>query len=431
MNGKDIHQIVVKRKDIFGIILGIHLLIWILNLPFSQLQMQFLGRRAITLYHLGILECLLLLLLFIRSYHQIRLTRFSVCTLGFVFLLIFFGLLSRLINRGTSVSDMMYYFICWVVSFVILIAADQIEFSIESLMKVLLIIIIIHAVMIVLQRVTTSIIWPFSYDESGKQFFYISDNYYNSQEKMVRCPGICTSGLDAGLLLIFGCGMLKVIEFKGKIWRMVLLILFITALWFTGTRNIYLTLIYILIYSFICTHTAGRWKVVLCNGFMIISTVCYTALLNKIGHSYLRLTKNIWTDTFSALIRITNWENVWDVIASGNAAQILFGQLKWQANISFTNIDNVYLEVLLAIGVIGLIAFCLYFLYLNNYLLRNSGNQTSLLVAFVSAIFIYGVANVYENFYMALIIIAVFICEDARKNRQDKKENESERIICD
>ena len=82
-----------------------------------------------------------------------------------------------------------------------------------------------------------------------------------------------------------------------------------------------------------------------------------------------------------------------------------------------------YLEVLLATGVVGLIAFCLYFLYLNNYLLRNSDNRISLLVAFVSAIFIYGVANVYENFYMALIIVAVLICEDARKNRQSKKEN--------
>ena len=59
MKGKDVHQIVVKRKDIFGIIVGIHLLIWILNLPFSQLQMLLLGRRAITLYQLGMLECLL------------------------------------------------------------------------------------------------------------------------------------------------------------------------------------------------------------------------------------------------------------------------------------------------------------------------------------------------------------------------------------
>lgn len=423
MKGKDVHQIVVKRKDIFGIIVGIHLLIWILNLPFSQLQMLLLGRRAITLYQLGMLECLLLGLLFMRSYHHIRLSRLSICTLGFVFLLIFFGLFSRLINRGISISDVMYYFISWSVSFVILIAADQMEFKIEYLMKVLMTIIIIHAVMIVIQRATASIIWPFSYDESGKQFFYISENYYNTQEKMVRCPGICASGLDAGLLLIFGCAMLKVIEFKEKIWRTVLVILFAAALWFTGTRNIYLTLIYILIYSFICTHTAGRWKVVLCNSFMIISTVFYTGLLNKIGHSYLRLTKNIWTDTFSALIRITNWENVWEVITSGNVFQILFGQLKWQANISFTNIDNVYLEVLLATGVVGLIAFCLYFLYLNNYLLRNSDNRISLLVAFVSAIFIYGVANVYENFYMALIIVAVLICEDARKNRQSKKEN--------
>ncbi len=71
----------------------------------------------------------------------------------------------------------------------ILIAADQMEFKIEYLMKVLMTIIIIHAVMIVIQRATASIIWPFSYDESGKQFFYISENYYNTQEKMVRCPG--------------------------------------------------------------------------------------------------------------------------------------------------------------------------------------------------------------------------------------------------
>ena len=148
MKGKDVHQIVVKRKDIFGIIVGIHLLIWILNLPFSQLQMLLLGRRAITLYQLGMLECLLLGLLFMRSYHQIRLSRLSICTLGFVFLLIFFGLFSRLINRGISISDVMYYFISWSVSFVILIAADQMEFKIEYLMKVLMTIIIIHAVMI-------------------------------------------------------------------------------------------------------------------------------------------------------------------------------------------------------------------------------------------------------------------------------------------
>ena len=107
MKGKDVHQIVVKRKDIFGIIVGIHLLIWILNLPFSQLQMLLLGRRAITLYQLGMLECLLLGLLFMRSYHQIRFHLY----IGFCFSINIFRSVFKIDKQGDFYKrcDVLFY----------------------------------------------------------------------------------------------------------------------------------------------------------------------------------------------------------------------------------------------------------------------------------------------------------------------------------
>lgn len=419
MSIKNAREMTIKKEYLFFAAYIVHMLIWVVNLPFSQLQLRLFGRRILTWGFLGTLECGLLITIFLLSFKHIRLRKLSFATSKFVVLAMLLGLIAMTLSSYASTWTFMNFFLYWMVPFVFLIAFDQVQFDTHSLQKILLVIIIIHAVMILLQKATGSIIWPYEYNELGEQLFYIGTNYYN-MDGLVRCPGICISGLNAGIMLIFGWGILWITEFKRKIWRWLLALLFGVAILFTGTRNIYITAIYVLIYVFIYCHTSGKWRIILCNGFMVLSTVLYISFFQIIGQLYFQITKNILTDTFSATIRINNWAAILEKIEDGSILQILFGQLAWQPNVVL-NIDNLFLEVFMAIGLVGLVAFCLYFLYMHNYLLAIDDNRFALLLGFVSAFFIYGTANVFENLYMALIVIAVCICSNYRNKVIEKR----------
>lgn len=405
--------------NLLKLIIGIQLLAWVFNLPFTQLQMLFWGRRRITLIHLGIIEFILIILLLVLISKKIYLNKITRYTIAFIGSLIFIGLIEIMINN-VEFYWVMYYFFYWIIPFIIILISNQIKFNIDKLNKILLLIIILHCTIIFIQRFTNSIFWPFINDEYGSKLFYISEGYYNTTDKMVRCPGLSVSGLDAGILLIFGCVLLYFIKFKREITKYILGVFFLIGIWFTGTRNIYFIVIYMLIYVLIMKITPCKLRASFCNLYMILSSIIYTFTFLVIGENHLISTKNILTDTLSAKIRIENWNNIIYMIKDSSFLQKIFGQFKWQNNMNNMVIDNIYLELILFCGILGLIIFYVYIIFIQSQLIKLGDKRCNLLIAFISSLMIYGVANVLGNIYLSLIAICILIWNNSMKNEVRK-----------
>ncbi|WP_040213545.1 hypothetical protein [Clostridium polynesiense] len=395
---------------ILACILWIHMFIWLFNLPIAQLQMQLFGKRILTLSSFAIIEGMILFLLFVFKAAKIRIDSISkgaICLFG---MLLFIGLIGLIINPEVDLYWRFYYVIYWILPLIVVVASNQTEIELNRFMKVLLFIIFIHSILILVQHFSNSILWPFRVDENGNNFFYISEGYYNTNSRMVRCPGICISGLDAGVLLVFGISLTWSIP-KLKKWNKIFLtILFVIAIWFTGTRNIYILFAFVVVFVNVCNIIKKRRnKNLICSSIVIFAVALYTWIFSYLGEVSPNATANVLTDTLSAKLRLINWENVLVKIQERNVFQILFGHNVWQSAGTNLLIDNMYLEFLLMGGIVTLVSFCCYFAFIA-YQIGNKGNKMLYpLAAFVSGVFLYGVANVLGNIYMTLIVISVVI----------------------
>lgn len=395
------------KGNLLKLTIWIHLFAWVLNLPLTQLQMQLFGRRIITLNYLALAECLLIIIIIILS-NKMYINKITKYTITFIMVLLTIGLIGMIINN-VHFYWIIYYFVYWIIPFIIIIMSNQIKLNIDKLNWCLLTIVIIHTIIIFIQRFTNSIFWPFISDEYGNQLFYISEGYYNTADKMLRCPGLSISGLDAGLLLIFGCVLLYFMRFKNKLVKYILYILFIVAIWFTGTRNIFIMIAYMIVYVIILKITRKKLRIIFCNIYMILSSIIYTCTFFIIGRNYSDSTRNILTDTLSAKIRLDNWSNVVNLIKEGNIIQQLLGQFKWQSNMENVVIDNIFLELILFSGILGLTIFFIYIVFVQIQLIKLENERIDLLIAFVSALMIFGVANVLGNMYISLIVVCILI----------------------
>lgn len=407
MSTKKALEVTSIKSNILRLIIWLQLFSLVLNLPLTQFQMMFFGRKIIGLNHLGFIECVLIAIVVLMS-KEIYINKITKYTMVLVGTLLFIGLIGIMINE-VQIYWIMYYFVYWIIPFFIIILSNQIRFDINKLSKGLLLIIVVHCTIIFIQRFTNDILWPFTNDEYGNQIFFISEGYYNTTDIMARCPGISISGLDAGLLLIFGCVLLKYMEFKHKFTKYILGIFFLVGIWYTGTRNIYILVIYMFVFALITKFTPRKLRAIFCNVYMILCSIMYTSLFFTIGNNYSYSTKNILTDTLSAKIRIENWSGIVDIIEEGNILQKVFGQFKWQNNMGNIVIDNVFLEIILFCGIVGLIGFCLYIILIQIQLIKMADEKCVLLIAFISALMIYGVANVLGNIYISLIVVSILI----------------------
>lgn len=297
--------------------------------------------------------------------------------------------------------------------FIVIALASQKPVKIQRLKIFMLCITVIHAILIISQHFLNDIIWPFSIDGEGKQIFYISSEYYNTGKYMERCPGLCISGLEAGVLLIFGIILVISISEMNKYLRICLLALFVIAIFFTGTRNIYLQLIFIVAITIIAKlpKLSAKNKTRLNIFVTLISMLAYWLMFNNIGGGV--ATKSILTDTLSAGIRTQNWINVLKKISEAGIVRIILGQSVWQSAGFNLLIDNMYLELIVLAGVIGCIVYLLFLISISRYMVKLDDSIVGYAFsAFILSSLVYGVANVLGNSFFTMIILTIIICEN-------------------
>lgn len=415
MNNKITLENLNKKNYFLKLLIGTHLISWVFNLPLLQLQMNLFGKKIISLLHFTIIELVIILIIILMSC-RIYLNKISKYTIFLTMILIIIGLSSIIINN-VEIYWIIYYISYWIFPFIIIILSNQVIIDTKKLSKSILIIITIHCILIFMQKYNNDIIWPFTIDESGNQIFYVSEGYYNTTDKMLRCPGMSISGLDAGILLVFGYVLLDFIESRKSKIKIFFKTIFIIGIWFTGTRNIYILLIYIIFYKFLINISPNKLRGILANIYMIFCSIFYTVMFFIIGLNYSNSTQNILTDTLSAEIRINNWTNIIDMIKGGTILQKILGQFKWQSSMINTVIDNVFIEVILFCGFLGLICFFLYIIIIHARLIKYGDKNTIPIIGFMSGIMIYGVANSLGNIYLSLIVICIVILNNYKNFR--------------
>ena len=410
------------RDRLLEIIIWLHMIIWLFTIPIAQVQMILFGRRILTLFNFGIVEGLVLCFLFLSS-KKLVIDRLSRSTLYLISIMVFILLICFIINSNVDLYWRIYFVVYWIMPLLVIVSSNQCKINLHKLLLPLLIIIVVHAVFVILQNQWNSIIWPYKYDDTGEAFFYIGEGYYNTATKMTRCPGICMSGLDAGLLLVFGIIIIMIYP-RIKRWiKCCLFLLFLVAIWFTGTRNIFILVIFILGYFGISRYTQGKMQKILYIFLPVFSALIYTGIFYYLSSNY-TATANILTDTSSAGIRTKVWETVWNKILEGNILQILFGFNIWQKAGTSLLIDNMYLELLMVGGFFVLFCFCGYLLFLPKKLGIIGEKHFTVLSAFISGAFLYGVANVIGNYYITLILVSIIIIKNKEQLFLEEK-NES------
>ena len=404
----------VNANDVLvKILLYIHVVMWVLYMPITQLQLALFGNRTVTLFHFGSLELAIVILIFLCNSFRIRRNELTKKAFQMITFLGVIWILGFIVNPEVYNYWRMYYLIYWVMPFIVIALASQKPVKIQRLKIFMLCITVIHSILIISQHFLNDIIWPFSIDGEGKQIFYISSEYYNTGKYMERCPGLCISGLEAGVLLIFGIILVLSISEMNKYLRICLLALFVIAIFFTGTRNIYLQLIFIVAITIIAKlpKLSAKNKTRLNICVTLISMLVYWLMFNNIGGGV--ATKSILTDTLSAGIRTQNWINVLKKISEAGIVRIILGQSVWQSAGFNLLIDNMYLELIVLAGVIGCIVYLLFLISISRYMVKLDNSIVGYAFsAFILSSLIYGVANVLGNSFFTMIIFTIIICEN-------------------
>ena len=408
----------MKVTDIKSLLIQVliytHICLYILYLPITELQMIIFGKQIFSSFHFGIFELLIIILIIINNSSKILINRKNYPALVMAIFLISLWIIGLIMNYNIDYYWKFYYLFYWVVPFIIIIIIYQNKINVIDIKKVLIFIITVHAILIILQHYQNNILWPYMVDDSGNQLFYISNEYYNIGAYMNRCPGLCISGLEAGLLLNFGIVILLNTSLLNKRERILLLIIYFIALFFTGTRNVYIQFIYIILIENVLKLKITNKNKILCViaiTFIMIIFYNFTFInLKAIGIS----TKSIFTDTLSASIRVENWMKVLSDISQSSIFKILFGQGIWQSAGYNYLIDNMYLELIIAIGILGFISYMFFLIITSIRIGRkyNGYNKRNFYFAFLLSSFIYGVANVLGNLFFCLIILVLLFDEN-------------------
>ncbi|WP_261805477.1 hypothetical protein [Lapidilactobacillus luobeiensis] len=398
----------LKYSTVIKVLIWVHFIMWILIIPITEFQLMLFGKKIITLFTLGVIELIisffLIIILILRK--KIYLNSVCILSINFVLVMIFFWLIGFAINVDTPLYWKFYYIFYWIMPVVLIIIGSQIKFNFRPILKAVAIMAFINAVFVLVQHFSNNLIWPFDVDDLGNTLFFISSEYYNS-ELAIRCPGICMSGLDSGALMIFG--MLFVIgEKKLKTWKRVLLItFFIYATWYTGTRNIYLFLGFVMVGMLInyCFKEKYKLKKNLTVLYTIFSFLTVIFMQINLGSITQNATRSIITDFTSMNIRIISWNNALKYFSSGNIFQQLFGRSIWQSAGYPLVLDNMYLELLIMVGIIGMLCFCFFIFKLSLVAIRTKETSIIPYYSYVLGFFIYGTLNVIGSLNLTFLMI--------------------------
>ena len=238
---------------------------------------------------------------------------------------------------------------------------------------------------------------------------------------MDRCPGLCISGLEAGLLLVFGILLVAIYPKMAKRTKAILTVLFLVAIWFTGTRNIYVQIAFVLGMSILmkAKRISVKNKYVIGTIMTFFAMGLYLYLFSSMGTGV--GTKNIMTDTLSVMLRAENWSNVINRIQEGGILSVVFGQGIWQSAGFSLIIDNMYLELIVLSGIVGCILYIIYWLRITRVLILDGSTIGCLFASFVLSMFVYGIANVSGNAFITLSIVILILFNNKEKFAEETR----------
>lgn len=398
-----------KQSDtLITMLLFTHVLSWVLFMPMAQIQMLLFGRRIFSFIHYGMLEMILLFVLFMKRRGKLRFDSFAKKNVYVTIPFLVSWMINILVTSELTSFTVLFYLMNWVFPFLVVIAVYQYKYDVTTFLKFMFGIVIVHALIMWYQRFTNTIFWPFSTYEDGTPIFS-ADTYYNSSSRMARCLGLCVTSLDAGILLLFGIILTMTLPNIKKTNRIYLLTFFGISVYFTGTRNVYVLLAYIIGATVLMllkiSNTKKRRLLIFAT---IVASILYLCLILSI--SAYKTTGNLFTDTTSIGIRLGFWANTVKEISAGGIQKFLFGVMQWQNAGNSGVIDNMYLELTYCSGIFALIAYLKYIFSVAFFESRN-GKLTSLIcAAFTLSYCVYGVLNSTTNFYVTLIILLMLYC---------------------
>lgn len=269
---------------------------------------------------------------------------------------------------------------------------------------------LINAVMTIVQYLTNDLIWPFTTDSNGNALFW---SINSTDFSRLRPPGCMNSALSSGYISVIWLCLIIFTYKQGRdsfgqrkrLELYVSAIIAILAILATQTRNIYLVVVFILIYC-VVSKIAKNQKSIVMPAFSILSAVIYFLVFMVVlptMDSVMGLFSNM-----SALIRVQNWVKLIELIKNESITQKLMGIMKWQeiaADSIFS--DSLYMDLFFAMGFIGLIIYLLVNIKLQKGLLQF--NLYVPVAALLGSIFFCGVANIPSPCYESTILILAAI----------------------
>lgn len=411
----------VKKKRANSILITAlliaHMLSWVLYMPVSQFQMMLFGEKVLSFMHYAIIEIFIFMLLMVLNKGKLKKLKSNLAPLIVSFMLLLSCIYNLLFNSNVDSFNIIFYLMSWVFPYLVVFLVMQFDYdsmTCDRFFKFLLVICIIHALLILLQHFTNDLIWPYSNYDDGTRIFYTGDNYYQSGSYMARCPGITISGLDAGILLLFGIIISNTMNLERNT-RFIINCLFLVSIYFTGTRNIYVVSAYIvgivLIIKFVKNIKYRRFMMIATT---IVACILYLYLVT--GMTVFTSTNNILSDNMSIMYRLQLWEKANILITDLPLGSKLFGVLLWQ-QASGPTIDNFYLETIYCAGIISLIFIIWFIIKLSSRCLRLDSLMSIASSAFILSFFVYGMLNSASNFYLTLIILIFIYCMNLSKRQ--------------
>jgi hypothetical protein len=406
----------VKKYKITDILITMllltHIFSWVLFMPMAQIQMMFFGKRIFSFIHYGIIEILLLLILVLHKKGKIHLDSFGKKALLIMIPFFISWIVNIAVVDSLTPFVIMFYLMNWIFPFLIIIVINQYAYDVTPLLKFMLIIVLIHALIIFYQRFTNTTFWPFTSYDDGKTIFE-ADTYYNIGNRMVRCPGLCLNGLDAGILLIFGIILTTILTKIKKYIKIIIYIFFSISIYFTGTRNVFVMLLFIVGVSFLMMQKITYKKKI---RLLILVTIisCFAYLYFIMAITTFETTGNLFTDTTSIGIRLEKWIRTINKISTGGICKIIFGVMGWQNAGNCEVIDNMYLELVYCSGIFSLIAYVKYIFDISILESKDNNYISFICSGFTLSYCVYGVLNSTSNFYLTLIVLLLIYCNDKK-----------------
>ena len=159
---------------LYNILLALHFIIWVLDVPLSQIQLIIFSQRYITLFHISIIEIIIITTILYITCFRVKIKAFFFYG-GAVFISLFFvWLIGLIINYDVALYWKIYYVLFWMLPMLVCTLVNQNKFNIDPLINLILCIIVIHAIFILIQHFTNNLIWPYIVDNEGNNLFFIS-----------------------------------------------------------------------------------------------------------------------------------------------------------------------------------------------------------------------------------------------------------------